>query len=729
MGPDDPDRPVKLAHAALHRAGEPLAFGGGVLLAPGTVLTCAHVVNQVLDRPDFAQERPETLDLLAVSFPATGRRRLRAALAAWLPARRADGSPAAQGDVEWSGDLALLRLLDAPDPPALPVATGRCHPGRPAYAWFGSGAPSSIAAVLVQGVTERWIVLDSTASAQPVVNGYSGSPLWDRAQRRVVGLVVSRSGLRAFAVPAAGLYGLFREAGEEVPGPPGSGGDGVDGAADDPVALVARQLLGPLRVVLATPEALAAVAGRFLAELEPEWGAEAGADPGAAHDPFAPDPLAPDPLAPEDGTADDARDGGTDGGGRVSAERLARLAAALPHGAPTLLALLAGSARTQEQRSWVATTALRACPEQFLTAAEHRELLALLADGSVPDPRGCAAEALPLGPDLEPADWPGAVAELERYRPRYGRFPQLLRTVEFAAAAAGAGAARGLGAWSEAVAQRLDLAEILLEHRAQARESAERARERGPRRGASAPVVQVQLWRATGTECFTYALHAADARGRVLHRSVRDTPVPRARLLAELAVLLEDVTSGAEPGSVPVVEWFVAGEELDLAVDQWVYRPDELFPGVLGQDFLCVMRSPELRRAAFRPEHRYRWQALRSGRLALVERHDPVVQQRGAPVPVCGVALCCPAEEVPRLRAIALAVGVPGVLWLRPGEHGTPPGRVRELVRGAAPHQLPRLVYETRLTESPDGLHRNLALVWDSPDGHPQALGLGDPRD
>ncbi|MER7581879.1 trypsin-like peptidase domain-containing protein [Kitasatospora sp. NPDC097691] len=712
MGPDDPDRPVKFAHAALHREGEPPAFGGGVLLAPGTVLTCAHVVNQVLDRPDFAQERPQALDGLAVSFPATGRRRLRAALAAWLPARRADGSPAAEGDVEWSGDLALLQLLDDPGPAALPVGTGRCHAGRPAYAWFGSGAPSSIAAVMVQGVTERWIVLDSTGSAQPVVGGYSGSPLWDRAQRRVVGLVVSRSGLRAFAVPAAGLRELFREAGEELPGPLGDE-DGAHG----PVGPVARQLLGPLRAVLTTPEALADLAGRFLAELEPESGPDLGRE--SAVEPGGVD-------ADHDHAIADA---GLDDGSPASAERLVRLAAALPHGAPTLLALLAGAARTQEQRSWVATTALRACPEQFLTAGEHRELLALLADGTVPDPRRCAAEALPLGPDLDRAHWPEAVAELERYRPRYGRFPQLLRTVEFAAAAAGAGAARGLGAWSEAVAQRLGLAEILLEHRAQARESAERARERGPQHGASAPVVQVQLWRATGTECFSYALHAADARGRPLHRSVRDVPVPRSRLLAELGGLLEEVTGQVEPGAVPVVEWFVTGEELDLAVDQWVYRPDELFPGVLGQDFLCVMRSPELRRAAFRPEHRYRWQVLRSGRLSLVERHDPVVQQRGAPVPVCGVALCCPAEEVPRLRAIALAVGVPGVLWLRPAEHGTPPGRVRDLVLGAAPHQLPRLVYEARLTESADGLHRNLALVWDSPDGHPETLGLGDPRD
>ncbi|MFJ9456464.1 trypsin-like peptidase domain-containing protein [Kitasatospora sp. NPDC101447] len=719
MGPDDPDRPVKLAHAALHRAGEPLAFGGGVLLAPGTVLTCAHVVNQVLDRPDFAQERPGALDLLAVSFPATGRRRLRAALAAWLPARRSDGSPAAEGDVEWSGDLALLRLLDDPGSAALPVGTGRCHAGRPAYAWFGSGAPSSIAAVLVQGVTERWIVLDSTGSAQPVVGGYSGSPLWDRAQRRVVGLVVSRSGLRAFAVPAANLRELFQEAGEALPGPLG-----VDDGAHGPMDPVARQLLGPLRSVLTTPEALADLAGRFLAELEAEPEPGPGPEPGPATEPG-------DDRAGVDAGANNAgaNDAGADDGFPASAERLVRLATARPHGAPTLLALLAGAARTQEQQSWIATTALRVCPEQFLTATEHRELLTLLADGTVPDPRRCAAEALPLGPDLEQAHWPEAVAELERYRPRYGRFPQLLRTVEFAAAAAGPGTARGLGAWSEAVAQRLGLAEILLEHRAQARESAERARERGPQRGAPAPVVQVQLWRATGTEHFSYALHAADARGRPLHRSVRDTPVPRSRLLAELGALLEEVTGQVEPGAVPVVEWFVTGEELDLAVDQWVYRPDELFPGVLGQDFLCVMRSPELRRAAFRPEHRYRWQVLRSGRLALVDRHDPVVQQRGAPVPVCGVALCCPAEEVPRLRAIALAVGVPGVLWLRPADHTIRPDRVRELVHGAAPYQLPRLVYEARLTESPDGLHRNLALVWDSPDGHPETLGLGDPPD
>ncbi|MGW6915745.1 VMAP-C domain-containing protein [Kitasatospora sp. NPDC054939] len=720
MAPDDPDRAVKLAHAALHWQSDAEAYGGGVLLTPDTVLTCAHVVNQVFGRDDFAQQRPDGLDGLTVALPGTDPRlRLHAALVAWLPARRPDGSPAQAGDIEWAGDLALLRLLHPPAA-ARPAPVGRCRPGRTAYAWFGSGAPSTIAAAVVQGVTERWIVLDSPGSAQAVVEGYSGSPLWDREQQRVVGLVVGRSGLRAFAVPTWDLGRLFAEAGEPVPA--------LAGPEEAPLDPLVQQLLGPIRAVLPSPAGLAALTAQFLADLGPDGPENPGGPeyPGRPENPDGPeDPGRPgDPPGP----------GGHDRAAVTTPEQLARLAAAAPHGVPTLLARLAAAASGTEQRQWIATTGVLASPERFLTAGEHRELLDLLAAGA-PDPRRCAAEALPLGPDLRSPDWPAAVAELERYRPRHGRVPQLLRTVEFAAARAGQPAtARALTAWNDAVAHRLGLAEALPEHRAQALESAEARRTAAgaagrPGGAPAAPVVQVQLWRATGTDTFGYTLHAADADGLPLHRSTCDTPVPRSRLLAELGALLEDLTRHTEPGAVPTVEWFVPADELDLAVDQWVYRPDELFPGVLGQDFLCVIRSPELRRAAFLPELRYRWQALRSGRVALLERHDPAVQQRGAPVPVCGVALCCPSSELPRLRAIALAVGVPGVVWLRPTAPGPAPGRLRELVDGSAPHELPRVVYEARLGESPDGLHRNLALVWDGPEGHPDTLRLGDPRD
>ncbi|MGW4896482.1 VMAP-C domain-containing protein [Kitasatospora sp. NPDC004240] len=693
MAPDDPDRPVKLAHAALHWKDDAEAYGGGVLLTPDTVLTSAHVINQVLGRDDFDQQRPDALDDLTVSLPATDpRQRLQATLTSWLPARRPDGTPALPGDIEWAGDLALLRLLHPPAA-ARPATVGRCRPGRTAYAWFGSGAPSTIAAAVVQGVTERWIVLDSPASAQAVVEGYSGSPLWDREQQKVVGLVIGRSGLRAFAVPTWDLGRLFSEAGEPAPA--------LAGPEEDPLDPRVQQLLGPIRAVLPSPTGLATFIAQYLADLGPD---------ATGH-----------PAGPGRPTV-------------TTAEQLAALAAAAPHGVPTLLARLTAAASGTEQRQWIATTAVLASPERFLTAGEHRELLDLLA-ADAPDPRRCAAEALPLGPDLRSADWPGAVAELERYRPRHGRVPQLLRTIEFAAVLAGrTTAARALTAWNDAVAHRLGLTGALPEHRAQALESAQARRTAAgaagrPGGAPAAPVVQVQLWRATGTDTFGYALHATDARGLPLHRSTCDTPAPRGRLLAELATLLEGLARHTEPGAVPMVEWFVPSDELDLAVDQWVYRPDELFPGVLGQDFLCVIRSPELRRAAFLPELRYRWKALRSGRVALLERHDPAVQQRGAPVPVCGVALCCPSSELPRLRAIALAVGVPGVLWLRPTAPAPTPGRLCELVDGSAPHELPQVVYEARLGESPDGLHRHLALVWDGPEGHPDTLRLGDPRD
>ncbi|MEU7673175.1 hypothetical protein AB0B73_37955, partial [Streptomyces huasconensis] len=331
------------------------------------------------------------------------------------------------------------------------------------------------------------------------------------------------------------------------------------------------------------------------------------------------------------------------------------------------------------------------------------------------------ARALPLGPSLAGSSWNEAVVVLETYRSAGGKVPRLLRVMEFTAALAkDTEARRALHAWCDALARRLGLSDRLQEHRAQAAESTSA--------GAEVPLLQVQVWRAGDTQDFSYSLRALDSLGSVTHQRIQDRPVPLAALLTDLRAVLESLAAEAAPGSLPVIECFVTPDELDLPFDQWVYRDDEFFPAVLGADFLCVLRCPELRRPTFLPELRYRWQAMQSGRLVLLARHDPVIQERGAVRPVAAVALTCSSSDLARLRAIALAVGVPGVVWTRSAARLEESAELRELAVRAAPHELPRRVYESRVRAAqPDSAGARLALVWDGPDNVPETLRLSDP--
>ncbi|MFI9782007.1 trypsin-like peptidase domain-containing protein [Kitasatospora sp. NPDC051984] len=670
----DPDAAAKAAHVAVYREGDPRAYGGGLLLPDGRVLTCAHVVNQALGRGGHEQGRPAEREgavdglLLALPGLAPGRR-FRAVLEHWLPAGHGSGGPARAGDREWAADLAVLVLVEPPPAGPAVAPLGHHRTGPSAFAWFGSGNASTVAAVTVQGTTEHWLVLDTPDSAQPLVEGYSGSPLWDREQGRVVGLVVSRRDSRAFAIPTRAIVEHLPWLSVPDPFVPSSEQawlwarlvDAVGRALPDPVLRggPARRLAGELGTVL--PAGAPPV---------PEW--------------------------------------------------FVRTALAADHGVVTLMALLADLAPTPEQRRDLQTEALFAVPEELLTAVEHRELLELLAHHPA-GPGGVVARALPLISVPEDVDWPTLVRFLEGHRPRQGKVPGLLRTVEFAAhETVDAHAAAALRAWSDGVAERLGVAAGLAEHRAQARES-------GAVDGDGPPLVQVQLWRSGGADRFGWSFEGRFADGTVFHRSIQDVPAGREELLARLAELLSRAASQSPSGVLPRVEFFVPRDELNLDIDQWVYRQDELFPAVLGQDFLVVLRCPELRRPEYLPELRYRWQARRSAEVLVQERREPAVQERGRPRPVGGVALCCPPAETAMLRAIAAAVGVPGIVWPRPTASHRDVAQLRDLAAGLTSAQLPRAVYRARVRSGEDGIGRHLALVYDGPDDIPATLTLADP--
>ncbi|WP_020389914.1 AAA family ATPase [Kribbella catacumbae] len=171
------------------RTGEPV--GAGVLLQGRLVLTCAHVVNTALGRPQFSLSAPDeavVFDLPAQ--PELGRLTARVAPATWT-----------LGAEDEPDDLALLSL-DSPvlaplDTPPLRTGVGidqdfRCH-------GFPDGREEPVLAVgTVQGPMGPefgWHQLVSRdTTGYRVERGFSGTPVWSSAgsgSAMVIGIVVS----------------------------------------------------------------------------------------------------------------------------------------------------------------------------------------------------------------------------------------------------------------------------------------------------------------------------------------------------------------------------------------------------------------------------------------------------------------------------------------------------------------------------------------------------------
>ncbi|MGW1997603.1 nSTAND1 domain-containing NTPase [Embleya sp. NPDC001921] len=217
------------------RGGDGTIGGAGFLVAPTLVLTCAHVVSDVLDLP-----RDTTVEIgaeVTVDLPlADGTDDIPTATAdvlQWVPIR-----------ADQSGDVALLRLReDLPGALPLPMADAESVWDHQARAvGFTDDHPDGIwHEGRFRGPTGRgWVQLSRTdGQAVHVKPGFSGSPVWDDDLGAAVGLMVAaqpaRDAQQAFVLrtravlreipqltpvlrPAAPFRGLatFREADTEV---------------------------------------------------------------------------------------------------------------------------------------------------------------------------------------------------------------------------------------------------------------------------------------------------------------------------------------------------------------------------------------------------------------------------------------------------------------------------------------------------------------------------------
>ncbi|MEV0679851.1 tetratricopeptide repeat protein [Actinosynnema sp. NPDC050436] len=163
--------------------------GAGVFIKGGRVLTCAHVVNRVLGRPDGSTSLPT--DEIEVDFPfAAGFRTTALILAAhWYPV-----------DEHGGGDVAVL-LLNEPPPPIVEPAPLAGHGSRGTavhvYGYphgYDDGVEAEAVVSGAGGPGGEWVQLDAVRSTGfRVRGGFSGAGVVDTASGHVVGLLVAEA--------------------------------------------------------------------------------------------------------------------------------------------------------------------------------------------------------------------------------------------------------------------------------------------------------------------------------------------------------------------------------------------------------------------------------------------------------------------------------------------------------------------------------------------------------
>ncbi|MFJ4636795.1 caspase family protein [Streptomyces hygroscopicus] len=416
--------------------------------------------------------------------------------------------------------------------------------------------------------------------------------------------------------------------------------------------------------------------------------------------------------------------------GTPSVEELVDWALAHEHGIATLLHAL--DELTPDRRIGArAREACRRLQPQWLTCAEHTELVALLARL---DERGredvVAAAHQQFGPTALPAHDPAALADaLEELVPRPHQLPQLLSVVEHFAAFAEGAVATELRTWAQACAVRLGMKEVLLDHRARAADRAERARTAGPAEGRS---IQIRLHPSGPGQRRAYEVWSrrgaeVDALAKV------DTPAAPEEMRRGIDALLAAHARATET----VVEFFVPSTDLELDVHCWPLDAGKPQERSLGTDFPVVVRCAELRQ----PERRHLWERRWSrvsgatpGDLHWLPGHThsfaqvraAMERQETAP----GAMTASPARTRSEIFTACLFDGVPVLVWETGAEPSLDERQLRTLLGSEPLEHLPQRLRKLRLEGDADDGHpgRRLALLWDDPHRPlPEPLDLSAP--
>ncbi|QYN32487.1 trypsin-like peptidase domain-containing protein [Pseudonocardia sp. DSM 110487] len=187
-----------------------LPVGAGFLVGPDVVATCAHVVASAVGGDAFGPSAPR--GPVRLDFPM-------------FRGAGAEQAVAAVADVrEWhpigpdgSGDIALLTLREPPPsgarmPPLRRVDRLWGHEFR--VLGFPDGMADGVWATGAirgeQGL--RWFQLQAAVGDQAIVEGFSGSPVWDDESGAVVGMTVASdatgSSTTAYLIPIDQVIGI-----------------------------------------------------------------------------------------------------------------------------------------------------------------------------------------------------------------------------------------------------------------------------------------------------------------------------------------------------------------------------------------------------------------------------------------------------------------------------------------------------------------------------------------
>ncbi|GAP48511.1 putative uncharacterized protein [Streptomyces azureus] len=685
--------------------------GAALVLGSDTVLTCAHVVNDALGRALFDPRTPRLHEVFVTLDTPQGIERYPARVAHWVAPRTRDGEVVRDGDTEWLGDLAVLRVDAPPGSVPAPEARIAMSVGQKVRAWHGSGHTATFADLTVTALDGPVAYLDGMATGMAIGPGYSGGPLWCEQDGAVVGLVAAH-----FMPPCA----------------PGSD----TALPHSPQHLIRRSWGIPWQRV---EDEL-----RRLGALDNE---DAALDDLDGPDYFAMRELvnaiekALPPYTRGEIARQLARECGVGYGSAVTPPTTGELAAfLLTH--PRALAAISEILRPRDS----ATT------DRMLTVGRFSHIPLLLS----PRERRHLHQLLRR---LEPAvrlRFPEAVREatkrvavpvdgdtldvlLDQLEQRSGdghsgndalRVPVLLRVVEYIGALCPKPRQSDLRLWSDGVAARLGIPLSALHERRSDAEDWVRSVGNRPRH------VRV-LAQVTRAERGRHRLRIWCDEGTGPRQVSTDSSASysASEVARELLRVLDTVAPTAENAGRPLVEVLVDRTGLNLPVDEWEARdPDQVVPGVLGVEFPLVVHCPELlhRNGRFLPDWQRRCQQLESGETLVVSGPSPdphqIYYQLLGRLDTVRVAVDVPPGPRDAVVQMCLAVGIPVVVWDRG------PDTDSHVVKHMAQLAIPELpdgvrVYRANARAHPSEFPGRPVLAWADANCAVPRLQLTEPQE
>lgn len=182
-------RPAEYSICEIFRGNQ--AVGLGFAIAPARVVTCAHVVNAALGRPDIRDpvqpgERERVLVRFSIGGNVHGERYLDASVSGWLPAEDGvfDIDDVAVLDLAQAAPAHVRPLRLVPHRPSMPVQMWGPQPGRP----DGGHVVGQLLGQVRGGRVQVSVNGHGPFKVRP---GFSGGPVWEPETGDAVGVLAA----------------------------------------------------------------------------------------------------------------------------------------------------------------------------------------------------------------------------------------------------------------------------------------------------------------------------------------------------------------------------------------------------------------------------------------------------------------------------------------------------------------------------------------------------------